>query len=267
MNLYKRSYDGANYKYHPQEVKDMKRILVCILLLMALGLCVSQPVYADGAAPAAENLEINTFRNATVTGQLTAHDPQGGKLKFVLTTEPVKGSLELNEDGSFVYTPNEGKRGRDYFGYKVSDGEGNLSQEATVIIRIQKPDCDVYYSDMDGRAEEYCAMLLNEKGIFTGSCTAGEYRFEPERAVSRGELERICRAFGVEGVKTEIGADAELITARDAAVVLDEMNCHAAQTAPELMSCAAWNTSLTPDYLTRAQLAYMICDAMAFAEK
>lgn len=240
----------------------MKRVFVCILLLMVLGLCVSQPVHAEGTAPVAENLEINTFRNASVGGQLSAHDPQGGQLKFVLTTEPVKGSIELNEDGSFVYTPAEGKRGRDYFGYKVSDSEGNLSQEATVIIRIQRPDCDVYYSDMDGRAEEYSAMLLSEKGIFTGSCTGGEYRFEPEREVSRDEFERICRAFGGESFVPEVAQGAELITAREAALALDD----ASHGETELMRCAAWSTALTPDYLTRAQLATMLCTAIQSAE-
>ena len=245
----------------------MKRILVSILLLMALGLCVSQPVYAEGSAPMAENLEINTFRNASVGGQLSAHDPQGGELKFVLTTEPVKGSIELNEDGSFVYTPAEGKRGRDYFGYKVSDSEGNLSQEGTVIIRIQKPDCDVYYSDMDGRAEEYSAMLLSEKGIFTGSCTGGEYCFEPERAVDRAEFERICRAFGGVGAGTEPSCAAGgPISAREAALALDEMKAEGTENEKALMSCAAWSTALTPDYLTRAQLASMLCAAMQSAE-
>lgn len=38
----------------------------------------------------------------------------------------------------FVYTPSEGKRGRDYFGYKAVDASGNLSQEATVILHIKK---------------------------------------------------------------------------------------------------------------------------------
>ena len=247
----------------------MRRILVCILLLMALGLCVSQPVYADSAAPMADNLEISTFKNASVGGQLVAHDPQGGELKFILTTEPVKGSLELHEDGSFVYTPREGKRGRDYFGYKVSDGEGNLSQEATVIIRIEKPACDVYYSDMDGKAEEYCAMLLSEKGIFTGSRTGEEYHFEPERAVSRGEFERICRAFGAVDMSTEEkpgDSAAQLISPRDAALALDKLRLDAAEESGKadeaLMSCAVWSTALSPDYLTRAQLAAMLSDAM-----
>lgn len=247
----------------------MKRILVCILLLMALGLCVSHPVYADEGAPMAENLEITTFRNASIGGQLVAHDPEGGELNFVLTTEPVKGSIVLEEDGSFVYTPRDGKRGRDYFGYKVSDGEGNLSQEATVIIRIEKPDCDVYYSDMDGRAEEYCAMLLNEKGIFTGPYTGGIYCFEPERSVSRGEFERICRALGGELSESDCEG-AGFISAREAAIALDELNLKAGENGTKessLMSCAAWSTVLTPDYLTRAELARMLADTVLAVNK
>lgn len=247
----------------------MKRIVVCLLFLMALGLCVSQPVYAEEVAPLAENLEISTFRNASVSGQLVAHAPDGGELKFVLTTEPVKGSLELKEDGSFIYTPREGKRGRDYFGYKVSDGEGRLSQEATVIIRIEKPECDVYYSDMDGRAEEYSAMLLNEKGIFTGSRIGGEYHFEPERAVSRDEFERICRAFSV-GSGNTVTEPSDTgtgnITVREAAMALDdlcfEVNEECGITQSPLMSCAVWSTALTPDYLTRAQMAQMLSNAI-----
>ena len=49
--------------------------------------------------------------------------------------------LRLRPDGSFVYTPLVGRRGRDYFGYKAVDARGNLSQEATVIIRLTKPEC------------------------------------------------------------------------------------------------------------------------------
>ena len=247
----------------------MKRIVICILLLMALGLCVSQPVYAEDTAPLAENLEISTFRNASVSGQLVAHAPDGGELKFILTTEPVKGSIDLSGDGSFVYTPREGKRGRDYFGYKVSDSAGKLSQEATVIIRIEKCKCDVYYSDMDGRAEEYSAMLLSEKGIFTGSCAAGEYLFEPERAVSRDEFGRVCRAFGIIGAENEgKSADgaSEYITARDAAIALDSLRRESGEENgtehSPLMSCAVWSTTLTPDYLTRAQLAQMLSAAI-----
>ena len=168
----------------------MKRTFISLLLLIILGLCVSQPAGAEleASLPIAENLELKTYRNVSVGGKLKGYDPQGGELKFVLCTEPVKGTVELEEDGSFVYTPKEGKKGRDYFGYKVSDSEGRLSQEATVIIRLEKQKNDVFYPDMQGRAEEYSAVLLSEKDIITGQKLGGMYCFEPDSPVSLGEF-------------------------------------------------------------------------------
>ena len=44
----------------------------------------------------------------------------------------------MKDDGVIVYTPRRDKKGRDYFGYRAKDAEGNVSQEATAIIRIEK---------------------------------------------------------------------------------------------------------------------------------
>ena len=41
------------------------------------------------------------------------------------------------EDGGFLYTPRPNRKGRDYFGYRVIDEAGNVSQEATGLIRIE----------------------------------------------------------------------------------------------------------------------------------
>jgi len=49
-------------------------------------------------------------------------DPDGDELEVSLVIEPSNGVLELSEDGSFCYTPNEGFSGEDSFGYVVSDG-------------------------------------------------------------------------------------------------------------------------------------------------
>ena len=117
----------------------MKRIAVsaaAFLLMLLMGMGLANPAFAQGTAPVAENLELKTYRGVSVGGTLTAYDPDGDVAAFEITTRPVKGTIELKEDGSFVYTPNEKKRGRDYFGYKAKDAEGNLSQEATVLIRI-----------------------------------------------------------------------------------------------------------------------------------
>lgn len=49
-------------------------------------------------------------------------DPDGDELEVSLVIEPRNGVLELSEDGSFRYTPDEGFSGEDSFGYVVSDG-------------------------------------------------------------------------------------------------------------------------------------------------
>lgn len=173
----------------------MKRFVVAfIALVMAFGLFagLGEPAQAVSQAPVAENMEFSTYRNVSFGGQLSAYSPEGDTLSYKITTEPIKGSIELNEDGSFVYTPRANKKGRDYFGYKAVDTQGRSSQEGTVIIRIEKQKDSFAYSDMQGRGEEYSAVILSEAGIFTGEKIGPDYCFYPDRAVSRGEFVAMC---------------------------------------------------------------------------
>lgn len=60
-------------------------------------------------------------------------DPDGDSLSLGLVDGPAHGTLQLADDGSFVYTPQEGFHGPDQFIYQVSDG----SQEVTATVRIE----------------------------------------------------------------------------------------------------------------------------------
>ena len=169
----------------------MKRRILSLLLLA----CLTLPAFAlggaetaEGSAPVAENLEIETYRGVSVGGRLSATDPDGDLAGFLLTTPPGKGELALAQDGCFVYTPEAGKRGRDYFGYKAVDEAGHLSQEATVIIRLKKQTQQTAYTDMDGNAAAYAAAYLAETGVFCGKSVAGRAVFEPETPVTRAEF-------------------------------------------------------------------------------
>lgn len=174
----------------------MTRFFSALLLTAAL-LALPGEAFADGSAPVAQNLELSTYKNVTVSGKLSAFDSENDVVMYEITTPPVKGSVELSDDGSFIYTPNKDKKGRDYFGYKALDAEGNRSQEATVIIKIEKQKKQVAYADMDGLAGEYYAAALSEAGIFTGENICGRYCFYPERTVTRGEFVSMCiRASG-----------------------------------------------------------------------
>ena len=150
------------------------------------------PAKTPNNAPIGENLEFCTFRSVSFSGNLLAVDPDGDLISFEITTEPRKGILKLHEDGTFVYTPTDGKKGKDYFGYRAVDVFGNKSQEATVIIKIEKQKTKITYSDMVGNGGEYSAISLAENEIFIGAQLNGQYMFEPGRNVSRGEFLAMC---------------------------------------------------------------------------
>lgn len=172
----------------------MKNKLKTVAAVLTLAFCLSLCAGALGQdnVPTAENLEITTYRGVSVGGKLSASSPNGGELIFEICTPPTKGALELGDDGCFVYTPNEGRRGRDYFGYRAIDTDGNCSQEATVIIRIQKQKTKLEYSDMEGRREAFAAITLAENDIFVGESLAGSYVFRPEETISRAEFLAMC---------------------------------------------------------------------------
>lgn len=107
-------------------------------MLLLFGFALAPCAEALGSAPEADSLELSTRRNTPVVGRLSARDPDGDIVCFEITTGPVKGDIELKDDGVIVYTPRRDKKGRDYFGYRAKDAAGNVSQEATAIIRIEK---------------------------------------------------------------------------------------------------------------------------------
>ena len=153
-----------------------------------------------GSAPVAENQEIETYRGVSVGGQLTATDPDGGTLYYELTTEPVKGKVVLSADGYFVYTPDEGKRGKDYFAFRVTDEQSNKSQEGTVLIRLMRQRTDVCYADLDGDGCAYSATVLAENGIFIGERVGTDWVFSADESVSRGEFLSMCMVLGGEDI-------------------------------------------------------------------
>ncbi len=62
-------------------------------------------------------------------------DPDGDSLTAVFGQNPQNGSLTLNTDGSFDYTPNTGFTGQDSFTYQPNDGT-NSGAATTVTIDV-----------------------------------------------------------------------------------------------------------------------------------
>ena len=147
---------------------------------------------ANNSAPIAENQELATYKNIPLSGTLSAVDPDGDILTFFLTRLPKKGNVEISEDGSFTYTPNEDKKGKDSFSFTATDINGNVSADATVSIKIRSQTTDVCYADLTGTDYEYDALCLAENGIYVGECIGSSHFFSPTENVTRGEFLSMC---------------------------------------------------------------------------
>jgi VCBS repeat-containing protein len=96
-------------------------------------------VTADNQGPIAANDEYEMEQDTTLTIEAPGvlfndSDPEGDPLTAVLVTGPTNGTLTLNADGSFTYTPTTGFTGADSFVYQASDG--SEESEATVTITV-----------------------------------------------------------------------------------------------------------------------------------
>ena len=69
------------------------------------------------------------------TGVL-ANDRGAGLAENAVVTSPTNGTLTINADGSFTYTPNAGFSGTDTFTYNDTDTPGQTSNTATVTITV-----------------------------------------------------------------------------------------------------------------------------------
>ena len=182
----------------------MKKTLLALALALTLCAALTPVLAAPGGrepgAPEAEHFELRTYRETSLGGQLRASDPEGKPVTFKLTTEPMKGSVVIEAGGAFVYTPGKGEKGKDYFGYKAVDADGNESGEETVIITIEKQQPTVSYADMAGRPEAYAAARLAEEQLFTGRQIAGTALFEPDVVLSREDFLALCLTASGESV-------------------------------------------------------------------
>ena len=198
--------------------KSFLRHLILFALLLALVLAISLPASAflfgsdkstsepaqqsGNQAPIAENLSLSTYQNVAIPGSFSAVDPEGDLITFRITKNPARGSITCAEDGSgaFTYTPYENKKGKDSFTYVAEDAQGNISQPATVSIRISKPSTEVTYSDMSGNPAHKAAIRLAEQNIMVGDQLGGTWFFRPNSPVTRTEF--LAAAMDTVGLNT-----------------------------------------------------------------
>ena len=148
----------------------------------------------QNTTPIASDATVEAIEDTLYNGVLPqASDVDGDTLTYSLKTQPTNGTVVVNEDGTYTYTPNENFNGEESFTYEVSDGE--LVSEATITLNVapvnDSPEAfdatveaieDTLYngvlpqaSDVDGDTLTYSlktqptngTVVVNEDGTYT----------------------------------------------------------------------------------------------------
>ncbi|BEP53838.1 hypothetical protein GmRootV118_10820 [Variovorax sp. V118] len=86
-------------------------------------------------APTAPNYTQTTNEDTPVNGKVTGADVDGDALTYTKGSDPAHGTVTVNPDGTYVYTPNPNFNGTDTFTVTVSDGNGG-TVTSTVTVTV-----------------------------------------------------------------------------------------------------------------------------------
>ena len=111
-----------------QDVSDETVVVLDVAAPLNRAPVASSDIYA---ASSSQTLTITASEGVLANDS----DADGDLLSAELVEEPQFGTLVLNNDGSFTYTPNEGFAGIDQFRYRASDGR-DISEAAFAVIQV-----------------------------------------------------------------------------------------------------------------------------------
>lgn len=119
-----------------------------------------------------EDTKLVTSPNSVLTNDT---DPEGGPITAVLVTPPQHGTLVLNPNGTFTYTPVPNYNGTDTFTYHANDGTNNSTDQLVTITVIPVNDPAIAANDAISTDEDMAVnipVLANDTdvdNVLTGS--------------------------------------------------------------------------------------------------
>jgi VCBS repeat-containing protein len=118
-------------------------------------------------APIAVNDTETVNEDGVLTATVTGNDtPSGdGGNVWSVVTSTTHGTLVLNNDGTYTYTPNANFNGTDVFTYKVCDADGDCSTATVTITVVSVDDAPVAVNDTE---------TVNEDGVLTATVTGND---------------------------------------------------------------------------------------------
>ncbi|MEZ9243286.1 tandem-95 repeat protein, partial [Vibrio lentus] len=124
----------------------------------------NDPTFVDNNnSPIGDTVSFTTNEDTPVNGTLSASDEDGDSLSFVKSTDPSNGTVVVDENGDWTYTPNENYNGDDSFTVEVSDGQGGTD---TITVNIGVTPIN------DSPVGEDVSVITDEDTPVSGSLTA-----------------------------------------------------------------------------------------------
>lgn len=152
-----------------------------------------------------ESVSLWSQEAVSVFGRLPASDPEGDALEFMVIQYPKNGTLTLTDknEGRYLYAPYEGFTGKDRFVYVVRDEYGNFTEPASVMIEVEERLSQICYTDMEAHPAANAALVMDAKGIMSGTRIGDDMFFSPEQGVSRAEFVAMAmKAYGLRADST-----------------------------------------------------------------
>jgi hypothetical protein len=219
-------------------------------------------------APAV-SLNVETYRDVTIGGTVSAYDPEGDELTYEIVRYASHGRVSLTDrhTGAYIYTPDPGFTGQDSFDYVVRDRYGNYSTSATVAVQVSPRPSALTYADIDGEENAASILTVSERGLMNGTRVGSETYFKPEAAVSR--LEFLVMAMEAAGITSETVAAATPPSFADAESIPAAMRpyvSYALQKGYIGGRSENGQTYFRPDeQITRAEAAVILSNVIGYA--
>ncbi len=164
--------------------------------------CVLKFVDKVNYAPECDTVStVKTQENISVFGRLSARDPEGDSLEYIIVSYPKFGRVSLLDEGRFAYTPNSDYTGEDKFTFVVRDEYGNYASPTTVKLEVSERMSTVEYIDMEERPEYNAAVAMTAMGIMSGEIVGDDIYFTPDKAVTKAEF--VSFAMKCSGIRAD----------------------------------------------------------------
>ncbi len=132
------------------------------------------PVIVDeNGAPLGTDISVTTPEDTPVGGTLLATDVDNDTLTFSKGSDPTNGTVTVNSDGSWIYTPNVNYNGSDSFTAVVSDGKGGTDTITVMIGVTPEDDAPVAVEDSYTVAEDD-SLTVSIPGVLGNDSLGGD---------------------------------------------------------------------------------------------